>query len=1010
MSNIHRALLYLEGACESPESTPLTQEIHCNRPGESQRITFELASSRNASSFRFQPACEPVLIELLDVIAVTESSREISPDYQKSNALWESGTQYLFDTGSSEILYTFPDDAALTSITFRIAYRSSGDELRLFIVERLKEINRKREADCLNLAKANDELKKTLFLQMDFILEEISRGTVMERLNTAAKILFPRGTALRKILAFFSKRFKGLDSSARRTDRMQDACLIPCESPPPAGTIENERDGCSSAALTALLQRSRKTPLRETGKTPNDRAAFTIVSKNHLARALALRDSFQAFNRDCDFIIFLADLASDRAEIELLSILIGSGVDIRCVHELGRFVPYRNFGHMLLRYNVLEANRAFRPFCIDYLMRSSYQKIIYLDSDTLVTGPFSECYSLLDSFSMILAPNILEPFRDDTQMRTVISEKGAFSPGFLALRKSEETKGIIEWWEDRAYSHGHMTGESDRVNECLCMELFTSFCRDLHIIRDRGCNAAGWNLHERPVWRREGHWNAGSDRLIFFHFSGCFSDAATVELPGHCSIDDENSGIKGLFNDYGEMLREYSSLLPEDMNYYYSRLPFRGCLIRDEQRGAAAEKHVHVDVNPFIQSSGIEKALCDELPVTESIERDGTPDKKEDFIKESAGLTLAGHFSSIAGISQIARSFAANLFSTAIPFTLHNSHLMQHPEIELQSLARFSECFSDELPYRLVLLFINCDEILNSLRAKCEMLSSDYHRAAVWWWEFESGFEPFMKGFDHIDELLVFNDFLRDFYTSIAPRHIRIHKLLCPFMPDWTVTEPQEAIRKRYGIMNDEYVFFFHFDCFSSIRRKNPGAVIRSFAQVFRGKRAAKLVIKMNNASLFAVQVKELTSLIHELGVDEKVVITDEPLPRNELMSLINATDCYVSLHRGEGMGLGILEAMALGKPVICTAYGGNMEFTNSGNSLLVDYAMVDAKPDIEVYRCVRQWAEPSTDQAAEYMSCLSNDRDLSRKTGDKARQFVRSYFSPERSVLDILNYVKDRL
>jgi len=841
-------------------------------------------------------------------------------------------------------------------------------------------------------------------LQKNRIVDDISDVSAVERFNTAAKILFPRGTALRKFLGFFSKCLRYLKASLRKINQKALTASDSTHQPhAPEKVLCKDRNLSYSSDLMNLFQKRKGKSRDETGKISNthDKAVFTVVSKNHLARALTLRDSFLAFNQDYDFIIFMVDMAVDKEEIALLSLLIESNIDIRCVNELGRLIQFRNLEHMLLNYNLVEVNKAFKPFCFEYLMKTSYRKIVYLDSDILVLGAFDACDRALDLASMALTPHIMEhcvkgsPFTDAD-----ILKKGVFNLGFLALRNNRKTQDLINWWEDRIYSDECMAERGNLQADLHWADLFPSFISDLHIIRDRGYNAACWNLHERSIWRHEGVWKAGNDRLIFFHFSGSVSDGFSVTAPYQYDIHMENeSAVHELFREYGEKLREYSNVLPQNMKYCYDYFNTCGCRVIDEKRRAAEGQKVQSECE-------LHNKPCLPTPcVTPETQK-----RKTDSGEAPAGLTLAGHFSNTTGISQTARSFTANLFCSGIPFTLQNSLLQQHPEIDFQSMARFAQKFSDELPYRLILLFYNSDEILQASVDRSELFSPDRHRSAVWWWEFESGFEPFMKGFDHIDELLIFSDFLRAFYTSIAPGHVKIHKLLYPFNTDWIITEPREVIRNRYGITIDEYVFFFHFDCFSSIMRKNPAAVVRAFTQAFPGKRCAKLVLKMNNTSFYTAQTKKLISLIHELGVSEKTVIIDEPLQRNELMTLINATDCYVSLHRGEGMGLGILEAMALGKPAICTAYGGNMEFTKKDNSFLVEYAMVDAKPDTDTYRCVRQWAEPSIEQAAEYMQYLCNDRDASRIMGEKARHYVQSYFSPERSVLDILNFVRDRL
>jgi len=89
-------------------------------------------------------------------------------------------------------------------------------------------------------------------------------------------------------------------------------------------------------------------------------------------------------------------------------------------------------------------------------------------------------------------------------------------------------------------------------------------------------------------------------------------------------------------------------------------------------------------------------------------------------------------------------------------------------------------------------------------------------------------------------------------------------------------------------------------------------------------------------------------------------------------MSIMNACDCYISLHRGEGLGLGMLEAKSLGLPVIATGYGGNVDFMlNQPKCYLVDYKIVSAHDDYFPYRDVTKWAEPDYDDAVQYIKRL---------------------------------------
>jgi glycosyltransferase involved in cell wall biosynthesis len=91
-----------------------------------------------------------------------------------------------------------------------------------------------------------------------------------------------------------------------------------------------------------------------------------------------------------------------------------------------------------------------------------------------------------------------------------------------------------------------------------------------------------------------------------------------------------------------------------------------------------------------------------------------------------------------------------------------------------------------------------------------------------------------------------------------------------------------------------------------------------------------------------------------------------------------------LSLHRGEGFGLVLAEAMLLGKPVVATGWSGNTDFMDATNAALVGYRLVPARDDRLVYRGL--WAEPDVEEAALLLRKLADDADLRRDLGRRAR------------------------
>jgi glycosyltransferase involved in cell wall biosynthesis len=123
--------------------------------------------------------------------------------------------------------------------------------------------------------------------------------------------------------------------------------------------------------------------------------------------------------------------------------------------------------------------------------------------------------------------------------------------------------------------------------------------------------------------------------------------------------------------------------------------------------------------------------------------------------------------------------------------------------------------------------------------------------------------------------------------------------------------------------------------------------------------------------------------------------LKDEAMSRDELLGLENAVDAFVSLHRAEGFGLGLAEAMFLGKPAIGTAYSGNLEFMNESNSCLVNFELVTLAEGDYLYADPRfRWAEPDVEHAAHHMRRLVDDSAFRNRIAAAGRQDVRARFT----------------
>jgi glycosyltransferase involved in cell wall biosynthesis len=199
-------------------------------------------------------------------------------------------------------------------------------------------------------------------------------------------------------------------------------------------------------------------------------------------------------------------------------------------------------------------------------------------------------------------------------------------------------------------------------------------------------------------------------------------------------------------------------------------------------------------------------------------------------------------------------------------------------------------------------------------------------------------------------------------------------------------------------------VFLFTFDFLSTIQRKNPAAVIAAFRRAFRRDDAALLVIKSINRE----HDRAGRDSLGRESEGAKVVFMDTHISGAEVNALFASADCYVSLHRSEGLGLGMAHAMYLGKPVIATNYSGNLEFMNSDNSLLVDYAMTELNEDSGPYERGTRWAEPKVEHAANLMRWVYEHRVEGEALGARAAADIRRTLDPNTTAAEISQRVRE--
>ncbi|MDP9994301.1 glycosyltransferase involved in cell wall biosynthesis [Variovorax boronicumulans] len=261
------------------------------------------------------------------------------------------------------------------------------------------------------------------------------------------------------------------------------------------------------------------------------------------------------------------------------------------------------------------------------------------------------------------------------------------------------------------------------------------------------------------------------------------------------------------------------------------------------------------------------------------------------------------------------------------------------------------------------------------------------YRIAYWYWEFDSIPDAWTAHAAQADEVWTATEFIA--------RGLR-ERLSVPvktLFPGVTLAPFQIRDRAYFNLDADRFTFLFTFHMMSVMERKNPLGLVRAFKMAFRADEPVALVLKTSFGDRHPEQFRALSEAVAGFP---SITIIDQVLSSDEVLSLMHTCDAYVSLHRSEGLGLTMAEAMLMGKPVIATGFSGNMDFMDEENSLLVSYERVKVGRPIPPYDAELEWAEPSVEHAAQLLRQLYAEPEWAREVGARGKLSAQKKLSLE--------------
>ena len=694
----------------------------------------------------------------------------------------------------------------------------------------------------------------------------------------------------------------------------------------------------------------------------------TIIAKNYIAHARVLAQSYKEHHPEgtCHVLVIDDSEGYIDASSEPFELVTPAQLDID------------DYEHMAAIYDVLELSTAVKPWLLRYLLDGrSLERVAYLDPDIRVYDRLDEIERLTGEHGLVLIPHITTPLPRDGKRPSEadILISGTYNLGFISLERGSATDDLLDWWSERLKTDCVVAPDAGYFVDQRWMDFVHGVTPDFYVLRDPSYNVAYWNLHGRELTYHKGRYYVDGRPLRFFHFSG-FDPDHRRRLSKHQTRIEirRGSALARACNAYADELLANGYRKAKNWPYSYGVLPngvtLDSGMHRLYRKGEGAPRQSIFTPEgadrfvAWLQRAGPRRrgARRYTLPLRDLLgpprPQAGVPQPRRPG--RDASHRVAPH--PRAGEAALSRS---PLRRTRRPrdapdvgFARRGQRRRVLPrrarrrrdrkaggrgageaDMPVATVGLSASASRQEHEYEtdtirptfpVNLICVNADMLPTFAEQAGPGFFFDRYSIGLWWWETSEFPERFFRAFEPVDEVWVGSHFVADAISAVSP--VPVVKMTMPV----SMPEIEEFDRGDLGLP-EGFVFLFVFDYHSVFERKNPLALIEAFEQAFPEDSGASLVLKSINSEHYPEEHGRLMEAAKGRG---DIHVIDRYVTAAEKNAMFAGCDCYVSLHRSEGFGNTLAEAMYLGKPVIATGYSGNMEFMTQQNSYPVDYTL----------------------------------------------------------------------